>query len=337
MTKFKLFASALLVAMSVSTFAAENLVCEGLVTRPSNNNCAYGGTFAWTAGNANTMQLFALEAGDLANYASLKFTPTNFVDFKGNATGNKVRILFIGKNAAGTADSTVTKSFATINGGEKTINIDFAQAFVNSVTEIAIGGSCDSASVMIDVNSVKLVKSDATESVCEGFVARKNNNNCSYDASRFSWSASTANTMQMFALEAGALSNYTKLVLNTANFKGNGATYAANTELYRVMFYANGTQVGNTKKFASAGTKELVLSDLFDEDQIASITEIVIGGVVAKGSLHIGETYLEVKASVPTSIDDVKAAKKAVKTIENDQVFIIRDGVRYNALGQVVK
>ena len=35
----------------------------------------------------------------------------------------------------------------------------------------------------------------------------------------------------------------------------------------------------------------------------------------------------------PTAIDDVKEASKAVKTIENGQVIILRDGVKYNLLG----
>ena len=35
----------------------------------------------------------------------------------------------------------------------------------------------------------------------------------------------------------------------------------------------------------------------------------------------------------PTAIDDVKEASKAVKTMENGQVIILRDGVKYNLLG----
>lgn len=39
----------------------------------------------------------------------------------------------------------------------------------------------------------------------------------------------------------------------------------------------------------------------------------------------------------PTAIDNANANAKAVKLIRNGQLFIIRDGVEYNALGQIVK
>ena len=41
--------------------------------------------------------------------------------------------------------------------------------------------------------------------------------------------------------------------------------------------------------------------------------------------------------SIPSDLDNSNAANKAVKLIENNQIIIIRDGVRYNAQGQLIK
>ncbi len=40
---------------------------------------------------------------------------------------------------------------------------------------------------------------------------------------------------------------------------------------------------------------------------------------------------------VPTSIDEINASDKAVKVLENGQLIIIKNGVRYNVLGTVIK
>ncbi len=45
------------------------------------------------------------------------------------------------------------------------------------------------------------------------------------------------------------------------------------------------------------------------------------------------ELTITVEQTIPTSIDDVESSAKAVKTIENGQVVILRDGVKYNVLG----
>lgn len=39
----------------------------------------------------------------------------------------------------------------------------------------------------------------------------------------------------------------------------------------------------------------------------------------------------------PTAVEDIQAEKKAVKVIENGQMYIIKNGVKYDALGQIVK
>jgi hypothetical protein len=41
--------------------------------------------------------------------------------------------------------------------------------------------------------------------------------------------------------------------------------------------------------------------------------------------------------TVPSAVEDVVAPNTVTKVIENGQMYILRDGVRYNALGGVVK
>ena len=44
-----------------------------------------------------------------------------------------------------------------------------------------------------------------------------------------------------------------------------------------------------------------------------------------------------VDAGIITAAKDVVATKKAVKVVENGQLFILKDGVRYNVLGSAVR
>ena len=46
----------------------------------------------------------------------------------------------------------------------------------------------------------------------------------------------------------------------------------------------------------------------------------------------VGKVSVTFPAVSPTGIDNIEAGK-AVKVIENGQVVIIRDGIRYNAVG----
>ena len=89
--------------------SANEWVCEGFVKRANNGNCSYGEVFTWTSKQSNTMQLFKFEAGTLSQYTNLKLALSNFVDLKGTASGNKVRVLFL---AEGTTIKTI--SMATI-------------------------------------------------------------------------------------------------------------------------------------------------------------------------------------------------------------------------------
>lgn len=331
----KIFTTALLVLGMMAAHAAD-WTCEGLVTRSGNNNCFYGETFSWTASSANTMQLFALEAGALSQYATLNFQLSHFTDWSTDGSagaGNKVRVLFVDAN--GTTVKTV--SFATINAnGVTNKSIVLADQMtaeqIASVTEIAFGGSCATAGVVLPHEEIKLVKADQTELVCEGLVARKNNNNCKYE-NRFAWTAASANTMQLYTMEAGTLSQYDTMKITFKNFVDLTETRDANAKL-RVLFIAEGTTV-KTQQFYTINNAEKVLNlaELMTAEQIASVTEIAVGGNCAGGSVVLDASSIVLHSATATGVEAVKQAAAGRKIIENGQIIIIRDGVRYNAVG----
>ena len=345
MKNLKLFASAILVAMSVSAFAAENLVCEGLVTRSGNNNCAYGGTFAWTASYSCTMQIFSFEAGTLANYNNLKITGLKNAT-GGSSSGQKLRVVYFYKDD-NDVEQKIEHTFYNTNDKNITLPSDVTGLadHVNDIYEIAIGGCGDAGSVFLNPANIVLSNTETeAQLVCEGLVARPNNNKCTYTPNQFLWTANSANTIQLFAFEAGTLSNYKTLELTTSDFDALGEDVSDGDLKYRVIFFAGSTNL-KTKSFASTGAKSVVLADLeLTDEQIASITEIAFGGInsgaCTKGILTINpsDIYLTPMQQGPsTAIDDVEVAAKSVKVIENGQVFILRNGVLYNALGQAVK
>ena len=55
------------------------------------------------------------------------------------------------------------------------------------------------------------------------------------------------------------------------------------------------------------------------------------------GRAYVDNIELDLNKEVPTSVDSVEANKTTTKRIENGQLIIIREGVKYNAVGSVVK
>ena len=51
------------------------------------------------------------------------------------------------------------------------------------------------------------------------------------------------------------------------------------------------------------------------------------------GKMALDNVYFFKKSSDPTAIDNTIAGEKAVKVIENGQLVIIKNGVKYNVLG----
>ena len=324
-----------MLAMSIIAANAAELVCEGFVSRPNNNKCAYGHAFSWSAANANTMEIFSFEAGTLSDYATMKITLSNFVDLtedKSVGNANKVRIIFLA------GSSTVkTQQFATINGQEKTLNLAELMSAdqLATVDMIVFGGTCAAGSVDVEASSIKLVKADETELICAGFVKRPNNNKCAYE-NTFSWSAANANTMEIFSFEAGTLSNYDSMYITMSHFIDRTEDQSVgNAEKVRVLFIAGSTTV-KTQKFATIDGKQkkLVLSELMSADDIASIDLIAIGGLCAAGSVAVNAEDIKLVNEQTTAISTVNSeSKKAIKVIRDGQLFIIRDGKTYNVLG----
>lgn len=326
----------LMLTLSIISLNAAELVCEGLTPRKGNNKCKYESTYSWTASNSNTMQVFAFEAGTLAQYDSLYITLSDFVDMTEDQSvgaSNKVRLLFLDADSK----TVKTQQFATINNQQKQLHLAtlMTEEQLASVTEIAFGGSCAAGSVVVSPNSIRLVKADKSELICEGFVKRPKNNKCSF-GSVFSWSDSKANTMQLFALEAGALTAYDTLFITMSNFQNLDSVEVGNGYKVRIVFIA-ADQTVKTQNFSNiGGEKKIVLADIMSSDEIASVDLIAIGGACPAGSIEVEAESIRLYGAGTTALDDVLSDKaKSIKVIENGQLVIIKNDVRYNILGQI--
>lgn len=326
----------LMLTLSIISLNAAELVCEGLTPRKGNNKCQYQSVFSWTASSANTMQLFAFEAGTLALYDSLYITLSDFVDLTEDqsvGSANKVRLLFLDADSK----TVKTQQFATINNKQKSLHLAslMTEEQLATVTEIAFGGSCAAGSVVVNPNSVCLVKADQSSLVCEGFVKRPKNNKCSF-SSVFSWSDSKANTMQLFALKAGSLSAYDTLSITMSNFQNLDSVEVGNGYKARIVFIAEDKTV-KTQYFSNInGEKKIVLADIMSSDEIASVDLIAIGGACPAGSIEVEAESIRLYSAGTTALNDVLSDKaKSIKVIENGQLVIIKNDVRYNILGQI--
>ena len=74
-------------------------------------------------------------------------------------------------------------------------------------------------------------------------------------------------------------------------------------------------------------------SDINAVDNLAVFTDCTIRLVVDYENVVVKITILNDQ----TAVEDVLLPNTATKIIENGQIYIIRDGVRYNALGTVAK
>jgi len=90
-----------------------------------------------------------------------------------------------------------------------------------------------------------------------------------------------------------------------------------------------------------------VLSGHSNEEQDEEYTYRYLGFYQFTGTIPAHKAYLTISSSAPkrirlvfdsaTGIDNAKAADRAEKFIENGQLVIIKNGVRYNAQGKIVK
>lgn len=96
-----------------------------------------------------------------------------------------------------------------------------------------------------------------------------------------------------------------------------------------VRFYVNGTEVGDKAKLTKAGVTLVV--------EQANPFMLTVASAQTGGDGGVGAIRMAKAAETPTAISNTEAEVKAVKFIENGQFFIIKNGIKYNANGVIVK
>lgn len=97
----------------------------------------------------------------------------------------------------------------------------------------------------------------------------------------------------------------------------------------KVVRLENGTAkhwCGNVKD----GCKELVLENTVNDN-------IVLAPGVYDFYYDVVADQIWIATSVHSAIDNVAVEVKAIKVIRNGQMYILRDGVLYNAIGQIAE
>lgn len=136
------------------------------------------------------------------------------------------------------------------------------------------------------------------------------------------------------ALESGASTAETYVVKGYVTYAKDYATDYNNQDFYMASDAANDAKdnfYAFRTNIAAPGVK---VGDL-----------VTVKGKILKYAYESGDISIQIKggvceiiSSATTAVEDVQVnATKAVKVIENGQLVIIRDGVRYNAVGAVVE
>ena len=102
---------------------------------------------------------------------------------------------------------------------------------------------------------------------------------------------------------------------------------SVNTRDIRV--YANGVEIGN--KYSLEKNKDLKIIVEQAAPFMLTIASAQTGGDGGIAAIRMA------KKVVPTAISNTEAEVKAIKVIENGQFFIIKNGIKYNANGAIVK
>lgn len=151
----------------------------------------------------------------------------------------------------------------------------------------------------------------------------------------------------------GALS-FTKALYFAGAPKNNGRIATVDVEWpCTVTVYAmSSTKNADTtrKMFLSSAAptssnKTEVISHTTDGESSSQVIQVGTYDCAQSGTLYFsvdGGMYLfgfsvVKKTDTPTAVENNKVAEKAVKCIENGQIVIIRDGVRYDITGSVIK
>ncbi len=344
----KIFTALMLVA-SVFTVSARELHADLSKAEAKGSNVeswdATTGTFAWKGStDARILITDIVGDGDLSAWDSLVIVSE---DLQESASFRLDIKLKNGTELKG--DQNNGRAFW--NAGVKKIALADVLAESDTVQEIRINTNSNVGSVVI--NDLYLLNDEPEpqyfEKVCEEFKAVKNNNQCSYDATTntFAWTASTANTMRIFKLNAGNLAAYQTMELTTSDFQSE-AEIGANDLKYRVVFMGENDTKIKEKSFASVGKKTIVLADEMAADQLASVVEIRFAGSCAQGSLVVVPSDIRLigegeeapvddpDEEIEDAIYDVHSDVQSVKAIENGRMIIIRNGVRFDLTGKVV-
>lgn len=335
----KKFFTVMTLVASVFTVSARELHADLSKATKAGANATWDAdtkTFSWTAGNdARLLITDILEDGDLSEWVNLVLVTSSYTDSYRIDVELQDGTVIQGTNAWGKFYSAGTKTLVLANG--------LAADQITNVKNIRLNTNSGSGSIVLED---LYLQNDEPEpvvfsAVCQGFVAVKNNNQCSYDATTntFAWTAANANTMQIFAFEAGKLAEFNTLDLTTSDFQSENEVGQYDLK-YRVLFMAANDSKVKEKSFASVGEKSITLADEMTDDQIASIVEIRFAGACTQGSLKVVPSDIRLVGEgtdVPSVIGTSKAVVSAQKVIENGQLFIIRDGVRFDLAGKVMK
>ena len=114
-------------------------------------------------------------------------------------------------------------------------------------------------------------------------------------------------------------------------------SYTKEAKVTRSLYLSAGSLSDKTAVIAHTtdGTadSQVIQVGTYDCAQAATLYFSVDGGMYLFGFSVVKKAASE----TPTAIDNTPATHKAVKAIENGQLIIIRDGVKYNVQGQIVK
>ena len=325
----------LMLTMSILSVSARELHADLSLATKAGANATWDAatkTFSWTAGNdARLLITDIVGDGDLSNWNNLVLVTSNYTDSYRIDIELLDGTVIQGTNAWGKFYSAGTKTLVLTTG--------LAADQITNVKNIRLNTNSGEGSIVLEdlyLENDEVVPVEFS-SVCQGFTAVKNNNQCSYDATTntYSWTASYANTMQIFAFEMGKLSEFQTLDLVTSDFQTENEMGQYDYK-YRVVFMTTDDTKVKEKMFSSVGKKTITLADEMTAEEIASIVEIRFAGACAQGSVHIVPSDIELKGENTTSaLDNIQIEKpKAIKVIENGRMIIIRDGVRFDITGK---
>lgn len=325
----------LMLIMSIFTVSARELHADLSLATKAGANATWDAatkTFSWTAGNdARLLITDIVGDGDLSNWNNLVLVTSSYTDSYRIDIELLDGTVIQGTNAWGKFYSAGTKTLVLATG--------LAADQITNVKNIRLNTNSGEGSIVLEdlyLENDEVVPVEFS-AVCQGFTAVKNNNQCSYDATTntYSWTASYANTMQIFAFEMGKLSEFQTLDLVTSDFQTENEMGQYDYK-YRVVFMTTDDTKVKEKMFSSVGKKTITLADEMTAEEIASIVEIRFAGACEQGSVHIVPSDIELKGeNTSSALDNVQIEKpKAVKVIENGRMIIIRDGVHFDITGK---